>query len=227
MSALLARREGEVLVLTLNRPEKANALNQEMQEGLVSSLSSIDPAVKAVLLSAAGEKCFSAGADLKQFAELDRAEAAKRRRALLVRTLEAFIDLPLPLVAAVQAKALGAGLMLAALADEVVAADTAELGMPEILHGMRSPIGYAILEARCGPRLARRLVQAGEPIGVAEAAAAGLVDVGAGTSLMEKALERARALAAASGPAFAANKSFINAALRARLEEARRAADAA
>ena len=129
---LLVARDGDVLVLTLNRPGKANAMSEAMQDELVHQLEQAnqDAGVRAVLIDAAGERVFSAGADLKEFAELDPEVAARRRRELLVRTLVCAIEFRKALVVAVQAKALGAGCMLALLADEVVMADTAEFGMP-------------------------------------------------------------------------------------------------
>lgn len=230
MKELLAEREGEILVLTLNRPEKANALNETMYSGLMKNLAETarDDSVRAVVLAATGEKCFSAGADLKEFAGLDASSASAKRRTQLVRTLEAFIDFRKPLVAAVQAQALGAGLMLAALADEVIVAEGAKVGMPEMKHGMPSPIGIAILAPRMGQRAAERLVQLGEPLDAAEAARTGLVDqVVAFDEVLKKAKEKAIALGALSPRAFGTNKAFTAARLRNELEAARRYVDAA
>jgi len=218
MSEVLAEREGAVLVLTLNRPDKANAMNEAMQTALVEKILNCD--AEAILISSASQKVFSAGADLKEFSELERGVASKKRRALLKRTLEAILDFPKPLVVAVQGKALGAGCMLALLADELVMAETAELGLPEIRHGMPTPVGYAIVEARAGMAVARRMVQDGESIGV------GLADFVFETQqLKNKALERARALAALPADAYRINKQFINAALKASIAAAFAAAD--
>jgi enoyl-CoA hydratase/carnithine racemase len=218
VSELLAEMEGDVLVLTLNRPEKANAMNEAMQKILVEKLSDS----KAVVIAAAGSKIFSAGADLKEFSELERGVAAKRRRELLKRTLNAILDYPGPLVAAVQGKALGAGAMVALLADELVMADTAELGLPEIRHGIPTPVGYAIAAARAGMPVARRMVQDGESVGP------GLADfVADAGSLKEKSLERARTLAALPADAYRINKKFINAPLKAALAAAFAEADKA
>lgn len=217
MSDVLAELHGDVLVLTLNRPEKANAMNEAMQVGLVNHLSE---GKHAVVIAASGPKVFSAGADLKEFSELERGIAARRRRVLLKHTLEAVLDFPRPLVAAVQGKALGAGAMVALLADELAMADTAELGLPEIRHGIPTPVGYAIVAARGGMPLARRMVQDGEPVGP------GLADhVFDVKSLKEKSIERARVLAALPAEAYRINKKFINAPLRAALQAAFAAAD--
>lgn len=229
MSELTVERTEEILVLTFNRPERANAINEAVNHAVVSQLEAVtsDQAVRAVVLTAAGTKCFCAGADLKEYAELDRPIASTKRRALLVRTLEAFIDFPKPLVAAVQAQALGAGLMLAALADEVIAVHGVRLGMPEIRHGMPSPIGIAILAARAGWRHAERLVQLGDPLGAVDAHRLGLVDeITSSDRLRARAMERARTLGALPGDAFAANKIFASQRLRMELAAARRFIDA-
>lgn len=220
---LLAARDGNVLVLTLNLPQKANAMNEAMQDELVRQLESAnqDPGVGAVLIAAAGARVFSAGADLKEFAELDPEAAAGRRRALLVRTLMTATDFSKALVVAVQAKALGAGCMLALLADEVIMADTAEFGMPEIRHDMPTPIGVVILAARGGLSVTRQLVQTGAPIDARHAHAIGMADrVVSSSSLQADSMESAKALAALSGFAFQANKKFMNAGLRAALQAA-------
>lgn len=219
MSAVLSAKVGEVLVLTLNRPEKANAMNEAMHQALVQGLAS---GAKAMVIAGAGTKVFSAGADLKEFSELDRGSAAKKRRELLKRTLYAVLDFPGPLVAAVQGKALGAGAMLALLADELVMADSAELGLPEIRHGIPTPVGYAIVAARSGMAVARRMVQDGESVGPA------LADFVCEAGAVEgHALERATKLAALSGAAYRVNKTFINAPLKAALAAAFAEADKA
>jgi enoyl-CoA hydratase/carnithine racemase len=218
MSEVLPARVGDVLVLTLNRPEKANAMNEAMQDALVAQLAGSGP----VVLAAAGAKIFSAGADLKEFSDLDRGVAAKKRRELLKRTLNAILDYPGPLVAAVQGKALGGGAMIALLADELVMAETAELGLPEIKHGIPTPVGYAIVAARSGMAVARRMVQDGESIGPA------LADfVVEAQHVNEKAIERARLLAAFPGGAYQVNKKYINASLKAALAAAFAEADKA
>ena len=229
MNGLAIERIESTLVLTLDRPERANAVNEAIHDGLVAQLESAarEEGVRAAILAAAGEKCFCAGADLKEFSGLDPATASARRRALLVRTLEALIDFPKPLVAAVQAQALGAGLMFVALADEVVAVDGARFGMPEIQHGMPSPIGMAILAARTGARAAERLVQLGAPLDAAQAHQLGLVDeIAAAGRLKDRAIERARALGALDGRAFSINKAFAAGRLRNDLHAARRFIDA-
>lgn len=213
MSGLQTRREEDILILTLDRPKAANALDEATHDGLVAGLATAiaDPALRGVVLTAAGEKIFSAGADLKQYADLDPRVAGTRRRATLVRTCLAILDFPKPLVVAVQGKAIGAGFMLAALADEVVASETAEFRMPEIALDMPSPLGFAILAARAGLPTARRLVQSGAPVDAEGAFVLGLIDgIAEAEHLVDSALARVRALAAQPAAAYAANKAWIN-----------------
>src|SRR3546814_14180960 len=102
---------GSVRWLTLARPAAANALNQATCGALVNALQQAaqESAIGAVVLGAMGDRAFCAGADLKEFAELPKAEAAQRRRALLMDILYALLDFPKPLLACVQAPAVGAG----------------------------------------------------------------------------------------------------------------------
>ena len=229
MSELLVQSEGDVLVLRFNRPAKANAINEPMQVELLRQLdiAAADPACKGVVLGAMGGKIYSAGADLKEFPDLDKAVAARRRRANLVRTLMALVDFPKPLVAAIEGKAIGGGTMIALLADEVLMAPEASLSMPEIRHGMPTPIGLAILAARGGWPAARRMVQADEAVGAMQALERGFADAVIGEHLVAAAAGRARHLGGFDAKAFAVNKRFANRELRAALQAAAEDADRA
>lgn len=203
--------------LTLDRPAAANALNEALHEALVSALdSAARDGTRAVLLEAAGGRVFSGGADLREeFEGLSIDQAKRRRRALLLRTLAALAAFPKPLVAFVQGKAVGAGVMLAMLADELVMAPGASLAMPEAAIGMPSPLGLAVIEARGGRACAFRLVQKGEVIGTEEALRLGLVD-----AVAEDARPHAARLAAIDPHAFAVNKAWMTTTLRAALPRA-------
>jgi len=227
---LLTERDAEVLWLTLNRPGKANAIDTRVHAALREHLAAAakDEAVRALILSAAGERVFSAGADLKEFEHVTPEEARARNPAEELRlTLAAVLDFPKPLICALQGKALGAGCMLAVAADVVVAAFHASLALPEIGLGMPTPIGAAMLAARASLGVVRRMVQQGEPLTAAQALAAGLIDaVVEPGDLHKEALARARALAQRAGHAYAGNKQWINRGLRLQLTEAALAAAA-
>lgn len=228
MSLLRETLEGGVVRLTLDRPRAANALDTAMQAALVAALEEVarDDAVRAVLLTGAGGRVFSAGADLRE--ELGP-ETKRIRRETLVRSLLAILDLPKPLLAVVRGKAVGGGGMLMLLADEALMETRAALSMPEIGHGMPSPIGVEIVLARSGRAAAQALMQAGEAMDAARCAALGLADaVHDDAALDAAALARAQRLGALDRRAYAANKAWMNGALRAGLlRAAARAAELA
>lgn len=215
---LAVARSGEVLRLTFNRPRAANALNAALQGALVDALAraAADDTVKAVLLGAAGGRVFSAGADLKEYSERPHEEAAALRRALLRASLLALADFSKPLVCMIHGKAIGGGLMLAMLADEVHAAEGAQFSLPEIRLGIPTPVGATLVAARAGRPAAIRLTQGGEAMEADAALSCGLIDgLHAADALESAALARAQALARHAGTAYAHNKRWINQALRA------------
>lgn len=137
MSVLLTEDRGAIRILTLNRPEKRNALNHELTKAVVDGLAAAetDEAIRAIVLTGAG-KGFCAGADLSEFKDLtpDHAERVAAR-AELTSTLQSTIaDMNTPVVAAVHGAAIGGGAGLALAADMLVVADTVKLGFPELRH---------------------------------------------------------------------------------------------
>ena len=219
--------EGHVRWLTLARPAAANALDQATCGALAGALrqAAQDPAIGAVVLAAAGDRAFCAGADLKEFAEQPKAKAAQRRRALLMDLLDALLDFPKPLLACVQAPAVGAGAMLALACDEIVMADQAWLSLPEIRLGMPSPMGAAIVAQRAPRSTVQRLVQAGERLDAGQALQAGLIDhLAPAQALRERCAALAQARGAQAGHAYAVNKRWLNRDLRQQLAKAAEAA---
>lgn len=230
MTLLIDRLDGGVLRLTMNRPQAANALSRDMQDALVGMLAEAadDDATRAILLTGAGGRVFSAGADLREDLGLPLPEAKAFRRAMLLRSLLAVLDCPKPVVAMVRGKAVGGGAMLALLADEVLLESGASIAMPEIALGMPSPLGMTIIGARGGRAAAHQLMQANRPMDAAAALAAQLADAVHDEAAIEAAaLARATALGALDGAAYAINKGWMNAPLRKRLVRAAAAAEAA
>ncbi|MBV9947373.1 MAG: enoyl-CoA hydratase/isomerase family protein, partial [Myxococcales bacterium] len=129
MATVLSERDGSVVTLTLNRPEKLNALNAELLAALAAAVTSLDhdPTVRAVVLTGAGEKAFVAGADIAAMAEMGPADARAfaDRGHQLGDLLE---GAHFPVLAAVNGFALGGGCELALACDFIYAADTAKLG---------------------------------------------------------------------------------------------------
>lgn len=221
--ALLVEHRDRVAWLRLNRPRAANALNEALHQALVSALAEAqaDPSVIAVVLCASGGRVFSAGADLKEFAELDALVARRRRRALLRDTLLALCDFGKPVVASVEGKAIGAGAMLALLADHCLLGPQASLSMPEIGLGSASPMAISVVMSRAGRDVAIRMVQAGEVIEARSAVELGLADqVVEAAGLEPGAGQAAERLGSVSLRAYRQNRRWMVRHLRSEISEA-------
>ncbi|MCT4711793.1 2,3-dehydroadipyl-CoA hydratase [Enterobacteriaceae bacterium H11S18] len=173
MSELLSRRNDRVLTLTLNRPQARNALNNALLEQLADALEAAqsDDSIGAVVMTGS-ERCFAAGADLKEMASRDMPATLNDPRPQLWARIERF---PKPLLTAVNGYALGAGCELAMLSDIVLAGDNARFGLPEITLGiMPGAGGTQRLIRSVGKALAYRMVLTGEAITADQALQAGL-----------------------------------------------------
>jgi len=167
-----------VLSATLNRPEKRNAIDTPMIEGLLTMLerADLDAGVRVVALRAAGPD-FSAGMDLNELlASADRALEANRAAAL--RFAEIFTrmrSVPKPVVALVRGRALAGGCGLATACDLVLAARSATFGYPEVQRGFVPALVMTLLRRAVGEKVAFDLAATGRILPATEAAAAGLV----------------------------------------------------
>ena len=216
----------DLLVITLNRPQKANALTIEMTRGLAQALriARSDAAVRGVLITGAGERVFSGGVDVRQTSTLPPEEFRQARSTAFFSVLMALVDFEKPVVAAVNGVASGGGFMIAALADVIVAADAASFALPEIDLGTPPLAGLAILEPLAGGALAYDLVQSGRHLSAAEGKRRALVRMVVPRSeVVAKAEHQARGLMAKNPRAFAASKAWMRKPMRAALEQAERA----
>ena len=169
---------GVVAEIMLSRPEAMNAISTELAGELARAGAEIAaaPEVRAVVLSAAGERAFCAGADLKERSTMTDADIL-RQRPELRGVFGALLALPQPAIAAVHGFALGGGCELALACDLIVADDTAVFGLPEVTVGLVPGGGGTQLAARrVGPGRAADLILTGRRVGVAEAERLGLVD---------------------------------------------------
>ncbi len=210
---VLAERRGSVALLTLNRPDKLNAINGAMVEALDTALddAEADESVRAIVVAGAG-RAFSAGFDLDMGLGEGKPDPAAVRRALEedFRIILRFWDSPKPTVAAVHGYCLGSSLELAVACDLTVAAEDCRFGEPEVKYG--SGIVALLLPWLAGPKAAKYLLLTGDDrVGAAEAQAMGLVNrVVPAATLLDEALALARRVAANDAQAVRLTKRAIN-----------------
>jgi enoyl-CoA hydratase len=209
-------RRGAVAVLTLNRPERLNTLSPDMLEDLEARADEVsaDEEVRAVVITGAGEKAFSAGADIsvvRDAAPLD----ARRFAGLGHRVLDRVAALRMPVIAAVNGYALGGGCELALACDLRVASSRARLGLPEVTLGIFPGWGGTQrLPLMTTPAFAKDMIFTGRHVPAEEALAAGLVNrVHPPEELLEAAVGLAEEIAGRAGWAVAAAKAMVDAAL--------------
>ena len=213
MNPLNSETIDKVRVLTLNRPDKHNALNTLLTQQLLDALRQTehDDSVHAVVLTGAG-KSFCAGADTSEFSSLvpDNPQAVMRRADLTSALHLSFSQLSKPVIAAVHGNALGGGAGLAIACDMVVMADDVRFGYPELQHGIVAAVVLANLVRQVGAKHAFELVAMARPINGARAQALGLANqVVPQDQVLSSALEMAHRLASWSPVAMATtNRTF-------------------
>src|SRR3954470_7031338 len=212
MNSLLVEDRGAVRILTMNRPDKRNALNSELTRGLLEALraTDTDEGVGAVVLSGAGP-AFCAGADLAEFKDLRDPASAEDRAELPMNLHLVFSRISKPIVTAINGAAMGGGAGLAIAGDLAVMAEGAKLGYPETRHGIVAAIVMANLVRQVGRKAAFELVALGEPINAKRALELGMVNrVVPQAQLMSEALALAAKLAQVARPAMAQTKHLFH-----------------
>lgn len=173
---VLVDREDDIVWLTLNRPRQLNAVHLQMRDELWAMLTMLrdDPTVRVAVLRGAG-RAFSAGADITEFGSAPSYIAAREAR--LNRDLWGLMSrLPMPLIAAIQGFAFGAGLELSLYCDLRIASEDARFALPEVTLGyIPSAGGTQTLSRHVNLGDAVRLATTGDPIDAAEALEIGLV----------------------------------------------------
>ena len=212
---VLRERRGAVDILTLNRPDKRNALNTALRTALIAALDELagDVGVRVIVLTGAGDRAFVAGADVTEFTGRDVAAQAASMQARRVYDVVAASERPL--VAAINGACLGGGLELALACDIRIASTTARFGQPEVNLGL-IPGGGATqrLPRVVGLGAALRLILTGEPVDAAEALRMGLVEeVTEPEDCLERAIAVAERIARTSPVAVAAARRATRAAL--------------
>jgi enoyl-CoA hydratase len=204
---------GQVATVTLDRPEKLNAMDRQMFGELEAAAASAagDPTVRAVVVTGAG-RAFSSGLDVAEFAAMSDPAAAERVVADLQRAISAVELLPKPVVAAVNGLAFGGGLQLAIACDLRLASDRAEFASMEMRWAIVPDMGGTErLPRLVGLGRAKELIFTGRPVGADEALRIGLVNrVVPAHDLATEAAELAGGLAAGPTLALGLAKQALN-----------------
>ena len=206
--------QGGVRVLTMNRPDKRNALNTALTGALLDALraADVDDSVTCVVLAGAGQG-FCAGADLAEFKDLtpDKQHLVTARAELTTSLHGIFTKMKKPVVTAINGAAMGGGAGLAVAGDMAVMGEGAKLGYPEVKHGIVAAIVMTNLTRQVGRKAAFELVGLGQPISAARALALGMVNrVVPDADLMKETLVIAEQLAAVSPQAMATTKQLFH-----------------
>jgi enoyl-CoA hydratase len=191
--------DGQVLQVTLDRPQAGNAINTRMGQELLAlwrGLTEDAQGVRCVVLTGAGGKIFCAGGDLKERNGMTRAQWTHQHE-IFERVTFAMTDLPLPLIAAVNGHAFGGGLEMALCCDFIHAHRAARFGLPEVTLGIMPGMGGTQnLSRALGERRARELLLTGRPFTAQEAFEWGLVNqLAEGEAMLAGALDTARTIA--------------------------------
>lgn len=190
----LTDRRGNILVVTINRPDARNAVNAAVSIGVGDALQQAqdDPEIWAVVITGAGDKSFCAGADLKALSRRENIYHPDHPEWGFAGYVQHFIDKPT--IAAVNGTALGGGTELALASDLVVATASAKFGLPEVKRGLIAAAGGVFRIVEQLPRkIAMRLLVTGEPITADEALRWGLVNevIPDGSSVLDAAISLA------------------------------------
>ncbi|HUP90184.1 MAG TPA: enoyl-CoA hydratase-related protein [Longimicrobiales bacterium] len=197
LETLLLDIKGGIAVITVNRPDKRNALNSMVREELIGTLDALRTRdeVRVVVITGAGDKAFIAGADINEFAERTTVE---QRATMSERTVfQEITEFPKPVIAMINGFALGGGCELALACDLRIAGKSAKFGQPEIKLGIiPGGGGTQRLPRLVGTGRALRMILSGEMISSEDAERMGLVDaVVEDAKLREYTLELATTIA--------------------------------
>ena len=208
---LLVTIEDRVAIVTINRPEKRNALSATVRREIGEALDAlhVDEAVRVVVFTGAGEKAFVAGADIGEFAQ--RTPIEQRDVMVSRRIFDEIAAYPKPVIAMINGFALGGGCELALSCDVRIAARSARFGQPEVRLGLiPGGGGTQRLPRLIGAGGALRMILSGELIDAAEAHRLGLVDeLVDDAQLRTRTLELARTMAAHSPLALRLAKAAV------------------
>jgi enoyl-CoA hydratase len=211
---LLLEREGNIAVISFNRPDVLNALSDALVADIRAALAEVaaDPGIRAVVMTGSGTRAFMSGADINELSGLANAAEAETKAAAAQAMQREIERLPKPVIAAINGFALGAGCELALACDIRIAADSAQFGLPEINLGLiPGGGGTQRLTRLVGKGLALYYCLTGDRIDAVTAKSIGLVElVVPQPELLNVAKELAHRLAQKAPLAVAAIKRAIH-----------------
>jgi len=212
MPHLKVERDEEIVQITIDRPDKLNAMNLNVMEEFITVLDNLEKdSSKIIIITGSGQKAFSAGADIEYMSKIGPTEAEKYalRGHEVLNKIE---KLPKPVIAAINGYALGGGCELALSCDIRFASKNAQLGQPEVTLGICPGWGGTQRLLRLiGPARAKDLIFSGRRIDVEEAFSMGLVNgVFSSESLLAETKTYAKAIAKNSGYAVGVSKMLVN-----------------
>jgi len=212
-SISVSRRE-RVAIIALDRPAVLNAIDVQMRRELHTAFETLrqDDGVGAVVLTGTGQRAFSAGMDLREFAALSSQNTVSEMRRFRWEQGEGIAQLDKPVIAAVNGLAVGGGVELALMCDIIFAADTASFSLAEVKRGLiPGNGGTQRLSRRVGKARALDMILTGRTVSASEALAIGLAEyVVAASELMEQAVRTAALVSSHSPLATRAAKASIH-----------------
>ncbi|WP_331334041.1 enoyl-CoA hydratase/isomerase family protein [Euzebya tangerina] len=206
-------RDDGVAILTIDRPDKQNAMSVAFFENLEPQLDifDADDRVRVVIITGAGEEAFSAGGDIESFLIMDDVASYRRRLKLVFDAFHAVERCEVPVIAAVNGVAYGGGTELSLAADLVIASDRAKFAFREPVMGLMPGYGVVRGPAVIGPQWTRYLALSANPIDGATAERIGLaLRCVPHEQLMDTAIEVAAGIARRAPLSVRMGKAFIN-----------------
>ena len=213
----MTRPDQHVLVVTLNRPDRSNAISTQMGRDLRELFSGLyikSEDIRSIVLTGSGSRAFCAGADLKERNEMTN-EAWREQHAIFEQHVRAMMDCPIPIIAAVNGAAYGGGLELILTADFIYTSRSARFALTETSLGiMPGAAATQNLPRACGVRRAKEIIFTAEPFTAEQALEWGIVNkVCEPETLLDDALATARRIASNAPLAVRQAKKAVGAAL--------------
>lgn len=214
MNELLVENHGAVRVLTMNRPDKLNALNFALTRALVAGLkeADADESVAVIVLTGAG-RGFCAGADTTEFKDLtpENQGLVEERAELTTSLHRLFPTLSKPVISAINGHAMGGGAGIALACDMAVAGTSAKIAYPEVKHGIVAAIVMPNLVRQLGRKAAFELIATGQTISPERAVQLGMINrVVPDDKLMEETLALAQLVAGYGRQAISTTKALFH-----------------